>query len=117
MSPCGAALGSRGAIPTPVSARRDREGVAQENGAFGGDQVSGLDAFEDLVVAVARQADLDGALGEAAAVGGDPDGHRAVALTNDAIQRNGGRADRPTRADPGNGEHARAQPLPWGCAF
>src|SRR6266581_3681377 len=48
-----------------VSARRHRDGIAQEQGAFGGDEVAGLHAFEDLVVAVTRQADLDRAPGKA----------------------------------------------------
>src|ERR1700730_2518245 len=43
-----------GAKPSaePGSACRDRQGVAQEQGAFGGDQLSGLQTIENLVVAV-----------------------------------------------------------------
>src|SRR5215472_11852995 len=62
------------------SARRGGERVAQEQRALGRDQLAGLQACENLVIAVALHADLHGALGEAAAVGRDPHGHRAVAL-------------------------------------
>src|SRR5258708_9314953 len=43
--------------------------VAQEQRAFGGDQLAHLHALDDLPVALARQRDPDRAPGEAAAVG------------------------------------------------
>jgi hypothetical protein len=78
-------------------------------GAFGGDEVAGPHAFEDLVVAVTREAHLDGAPGKAAAVGGDPGRHRAVALAHHPIQRNCRRPHRLAGADHEGGEHAGAQ--------
>src|SRR5262249_60788512 len=54
------------------SARCGGQSIAQEQCAFGGDQLTRLDALEDLPVAVLLQADFDCAFGETAPVGGDP---------------------------------------------
>src|SRR6516162_10040764 len=49
-------------------ARSGRERVAQEQGAVGGYKLARLQAFQDLVIAVALHSDLDRALDEMAAV-------------------------------------------------
>ena len=56
--------------------------------------------------------DRDGALGEMAAVGGDPCRHRAVAFAHHAVDRNRRRAHRRADADDEIGEHAPAQLVP-----
>src|ERR1700722_142489 len=55
---------------------RDRKRVAQEYCAFRCGQFAGLNALQNLPVAVALLADLDGPSGEPAAVGRDPNRHR-----------------------------------------
>ena len=81
---CGS-LGTRVCSRERLVAMRQR--IAQEHRAFGGDQFADLHALENLPVAVVLLADLDRPPGEAAAVGGDPDGHRAVAFAHDAVER------------------------------
>src|SRR3974390_3509612 len=67
------------------SAVRGRERVAQKQRAFGGDELAGPQAIEDLNVAVMPEPHLDGPIDEPPAVGRDPDCHGAVALAYDAV--------------------------------
>ena len=62
------------------------------------------------MVPVVLQADLDRTLGEAAAVGGDPHHHGAVAFPCHAGERQGKRSNRIAGLEITNsGEHARPQ--------
>ena len=92
------------------SARGDRKRVAQEKGAFGGDQLAALNAGENLHVAVMLKADLDDALGEAAAVGGDPDASscRRLRAPRHRAESRASASGSPVRDHEGR-EHAGAQ--------
>ena len=56
-SPIAPAWARRSYRPEPALLRRDGQGVAQEDGSFGGDELARLKPFDDLVVAVAHQPD------------------------------------------------------------
>jgi hypothetical protein len=72
------------------SSGRIPQGVAKVERPFGGHQLSWLQAVDDLVVPVLLQAELYDTFVKDMAVGGDPNGHRAVALPDYAIDRDRG---------------------------
>ena len=63
----------------------------------------------ELLVSVTPQADRHGPPDEMAAIGGQPDRHRAVAFAHHAVVRDRRRAHRRAGADDEVGEHAGAQ--------
>src|SRR5580658_8825474 len=76
-------------LSSAASGESARRHVAEQDGAVGDDQLAGLHAVEDLVVALALQPDLDLPLDETTPIGGDPGRHRAVTLADDAVHRHG----------------------------
>src|SRR5579885_488861 len=78
---CPAGLGN-----TRRSSRRRRQCVVEEERPVRGDLFARLQAVENLSETVLLEADLDGALDEAAAAGADPGRHRAIALPDDAAE-------------------------------
>jgi len=74
------------------STRTQREHVAQKNRALRRDQLIAIQTFENLTVSVLQQPDFDGPLHEVTFVGCDPNRHCAVAFSDNAIDRNSGRA-------------------------
>src|SRR5260370_37066431 len=87
--------------------------MAQKHRPLGGDQLSGLQAFEDLPVAFVPQANRDLALGETAAVGGGPYYLSAVSFPHHAVKRNRNGAHGIAGADHEIREHARQQFVLW----
>jgi hypothetical protein len=76
---------------------------------FARHQFAGPQAFKNLAVAVVLIANHDRAPREMPAIGGNPDGLRAVALAHDAGEPNRGRANRRAGTDDKVAEHSRAQ--------
>ena len=70
-------------------ARRGVQHVVQEYGPISYRQLSALQPLEDLIPVISLQADLDGFLQKAVAVGGDPGGHRAIPLPHHTVHRDG----------------------------
>src|SRR6516165_942028 len=91
---------------------RDGQHVAEKDRPFGRDQLADLQAFENLPIAVPLVADLHRSPGKAAAVGGDPNRHGAVAFPHHAIERNRDGPHRLADADHEIGEHAGSQFVP-----
>src|SRR5580704_15126115 len=89
--------------------RRNRECVAKEQCALGRNQLADLHAIKNLAIASALFADPDRSPGEAPAVGGDPDGHCAVAFAHNTVEWNSGGAHRRADANDKIREHTRTQ--------
>src|SRR5580658_2498797 len=77
-----------------LSAGHRGKRVAEKQRAFGGDQLAGRYAVENLPKTVALRPDLDRAPDELAAIRCHPGRHGAVAFAHHAIDRDAGRAHR-----------------------
>src|SRR5215471_16988223 len=99
---------SAGVAPASLAAR-DPQQIAEKDRPLGRDQLSGLQAFENLPVALVLQADLDRAAGEATAIGRDPYRLGAVAFPHHTGERNRNGAHRVASADHEIREHPRPQ--------
>src|SRR5216684_8260101 len=98
--------------PGDLSARCRGKRIAQEQRSLGGGQLTRLHALEDLPVAFALQSDRDRPPGEAAAVGGDPYDHGAVAFPDHPVEWNCGGTHGVAGADHEVREHAGPQFVP-----
>src|SRR6516162_1745531 len=97
-----------GLAPASLAAR-DFQHIAEKDRPISRDQLAYLQAFEDLPVAFVPQANLDLALGEAPAIGGDPYSLVAVAFPHHAGERNRNGAHGVAGADHKIREHTGAQ--------
>src|ERR1700730_6167719 len=79
--------------------------VVEEYRALGDDPGARSHSLEYLVVARVLQSDLHHSLSEVMAIGSEPDGHGAIALSNPPVHRDGHGADRRARDDDERREH------------
>src|SRR3974390_3145280 len=86
-----------------------RQQVAQKDRTIRGDEFARTQPVEDLTIAVALIADLHCPSDETAAIRRNPDGLRAIAFANHAVEGNCGRTNRRADSDDKICEHARAQ--------
>src|SRR6266446_5402007 len=91
------------------SAGGRRQGVAQEQCPFGGDQFPGLQSLKNLVDPVLLEAYLDRPLHQTLAVGRYPYPPRPVAFADHAVEWNGRRTDGHARTDHEGREHPGPQ--------